>query len=91
MHRSRLALPLAAAALLAGCAGPVEQTPAAVPTVTGTVTVAPAANLRTMVSRMMVVGVTDYDSAVAVLEQGVGGIYIYGGTDPGCSPSRAGT
>src|SRR5699024_2365841 len=69
-----------AAGMLAGCAAPVDDTPAPTPTsttsTTPTSTSKPEVDVREQVARMLMPGVVNYADAKAKLQAGVCGIFI---------------
>src|SRR5690625_686445 len=79
-----------AAGMLAGCAAPVDDTPAPTPTSTTTTTPTttttstsqPEVDVREQVARMLMPGVVNYADAKAKLQAGVGGIFITSWADP---------
>ena len=85
-----------AAGMLAGCAAPVDDTPAPTPTSTTTTTTTsttttsttptstskPEVDVREQVARMLMPGVVNYADAKAKLHAGVGGIFITSWADP---------
>src|SRR5699024_2486102 len=75
-----------AAGMLAGCAAPVDDTPAPTPTsttsTTPTSTSKPEVDVREQVARMLMPGVVNYADAKAKLQAGVGGIFITSWADP---------
>src|SRR5690625_6806516 len=80
-----------AAGMLAGCAAPVDDTPAPTPTSTTTTTTTsttttstpkPEVDVREQVARMLMPGVVNYADAKAKLQAGVGGIFITSWADP---------
>lgn len=79
------------AGMLAGCAAPVDDTPAPTPTSTTTTTTTsttttstskPEVDVREQVARMLMPGVVNYADAKAKLQAGVGGIFITSWADP---------
>src|SRR5699024_1570127 len=80
-----------AAGMLAGCAAPVDDTPAPTTTssatttttsATETSTAKPEVDVREQVARMLMAGVVNYADAKAKLQAGVGGIFITSWADP---------
>src|SRR5690625_2749766 len=79
-----------AAGMLAGCAAPVDDTPAptptstttTTPTTTTTITSQPEIDVREQVARMLITGVVNYGDTKANLQAGVGGIFITSWADP---------
>lgn len=84
--KSALAQVSIVAALLVGC-GAADESPAPIPTTVTTTSTSTAqlvdpADRRAALASLLIVGVTDFDSARAALEQGVGGIFIPSWADP---------
>ncbi|SDS82551.1 glycoside hydrolase family 3 N-terminal domain-containing protein [Corynebacterium timonense] len=89
--RGKVAVALAAAGIVAGCAAGEEPEPMVEPAAPSPFVVEPPPSeaearvpedLRAKVASLMVVGVSDYGQARAALDQGVGGLFIPSWADP---------
>lgn len=70
------------AALVGGCGSPDRFSTPPAPETTSASQLTDPAELRATLASLLIVGVTDFDSARAALEQGVGGIFIPSWADP---------